>query len=99
MSGALFVANQDVTKRRIIRKRIVERHDGAAGITPNDFYLFLEQDAADDLGAGQSLGHLVPREYSPCCSYGCDTDEKAPLLWEGRLVKLRDTAVLPGPTP
>ena len=52
----LLVPHQDVPQARELGQRVIERHDRAAGIPEQDVHALLEEDAAEDLGAGQDLG-------------------------------------------
>ena len=56
----LLVPHQDMTDLGGVAERVVERHDGASGVAPDGVHAFLHQDAAEDLRAGQELGHVTP---------------------------------------
>ncbi len=57
MGRRLFVPHQDVPQLRELGQRVVERHDRAARIPEHHVHALLQQDAAEELGAGEHLGH------------------------------------------
>ena len=56
----LLVPHQHVAEPGILRQRVVERHDRAAGIAEEQVHALLEQGPAEDLGAGELLRHHTP---------------------------------------
>ncbi len=55
--GGLFVTHEDVPETGVFRQRVIERHDRATGVAEHQVHTLLDEGAAEDLGAGQLLGH------------------------------------------
>jgi hypothetical protein len=51
VSGGLLVPHQHVPELGILRERVVERHDRAAGIPEQNAHALLDEGAAEDLGS------------------------------------------------
>jgi hypothetical protein len=61
MGRGLLVPHQHVAQTGILRQRVIERHDRAAGIAEEQVHPLLLQGAAEDLGAGEKLAHTPHR--------------------------------------
>ena len=59
MRRGLLVADEDVPEPGVLRQRVIERHDRAAGIAEQQIHALLEQCPAEDLGAGQGFRHAT----------------------------------------
>src|SRR5881396_2428601 len=55
----LLVPHQDVPQAGVVRQRMIERHDGAAGIAEDHFDPGIHQRPAQDLRAREHLAHRL----------------------------------------